>query len=318
VSGSRTIFNQSTIIMSKRKLLQQREQRLRQLLTQTESAETDLPTVAVTSGSAAAAAAAAVIAPHANIPFAGPPHKRLHYVSSEDSDETSSPSRTPPASDCKGAGTEVSVSEPATVAETWLLDLPRCSWCLGSKNQELRQAYIKYHDTEWGRPCSDDRMLFEKLCLESMQAGLSWTTILRKRAAFLEAFDSFDIDTVAQYDAQKIQELLGNAGIIRHRGKIEAVIKNAQVVQQIQREYGSFHAYLVSMLPNGQCIQTHHESMQRVPSQTTVSQTIALQLKKRGCKFVGTTIMYAFMQAVGLTNDHVTTCFLHPSQKKKH
>lgn len=165
----------------------------------------------------------------------------------------------------------------------------------------------QYHDEEWGKPCHDEQHLFEMLILEGMQAGLSWNTILRKRANFKKAFDSFDIQKVANYDEEKIQSLLQDAGIIRNRLKIRGAVKNANAFIAIQKEFGSFDTYIWSFV-NHQPIVNHHSSLKDVPAFTPLSDQMSKELKKRGFTFVGTTICYSFMQAIGMINDHEVTC----------
>lgn len=175
----------------------------------------------------------------------------------------------------------------------------RCSWVnMGNP------AYIMYHDEEWGVPVHDDRLLFEMLVLESFVAGLSWECVLNKREAFRMAFDHFDIAKVAKYDAAKVAELLANAGIIRHRSKIESAINNATAFMKIQREFGSFDTYLWG--------HVHFKPIQGdgVPiARTPLSDTISKDLKCRGFKFMGSTTVYAYLQAVGVVNDHLPECF---------
>jgi DNA-3-methyladenine glycosylase I len=180
----------------------------------------------------------------------------------------------------------------------------RCQW---AKKDPL---ILEYHDEEWGVPVHDDHRLFEFLILEGAQAGLSWTTILRKRDNYREAFDDFDPAKVAAYDDGKIEELMGNEGIVRNRRKITAAIANAKAVLEIQREFKSFDFYIWKFV-GGKTIQNRWESMGDVPSSTTESENMSLDLKSRGFKFVGPTICYAFMQAVGMVNDHTTYCFRH-------
>ncbi|MEE4241117.1 MAG: DNA-3-methyladenine glycosylase I [Desulfopila sp.] len=181
----------------------------------------------------------------------------------------------------------------------------RCGWC--SPDSEL---YIQYHDAEWGVPLTGDRPLFEMLILEGMQAGLSWLTVLRKRASFKEAFDDFDPAAVAAYDDDKIEELLQNPAIIRNRLKIEAARKNGRAVLLLQQEYGSFTEYLWRFV-NFQPICNTFAAMGELPAKTDLSTTISKDMKKRGMNFVGPTIVYAFMQAIGMVNDHETSCFRH-------
>jgi DNA-3-methyladenine glycosylase I len=184
----------------------------------------------------------------------------------------------------------------------------RCSWSLGS------QLYLDYHDFEWGVPLHDDQRLFEMLVLEGAQAGLSWSTILNKRAGYRQAFDEFDAEKVARYDEQKVQELLSNAGIIRNRLKIQSAIQNAQIFLQVRERYGSFDTFLWQFV-DGRPIQNHWETLQEVPASTKESDAMSKALKKLGFRFVGTTICYAFMQATGMVNDHITACFRYEAIK---
>jgi DNA-3-methyladenine glycosylase I len=182
----------------------------------------------------------------------------------------------------------------------------RCDWA-GATDP----LYLRYHDEEWGRPEHDDRALFELLCLEAAQAGLSWITVLRKREAYRRAFDGFDPARVAAYDEAKIAELLTDAGIIRNRAKLAATIENARRFLRVQEEYGSFDAYVwrfVGGLPK----QNAWRSLREVPATTAESDALSKDLKSRGFKFVGSTICYAFMQATGMVNDHIVSCFRHP------
>ena len=180
----------------------------------------------------------------------------------------------------------------------------RCPW---PTNDPL---YLAYHDEEWGVPCHDDRHLFEMLILEGAQAGLSWITILRKRDRYREVFDNFDPAVVARYDARKEAALLADAGIVRNRLKIQSAITNAKAFLAVQREFGSFDAY-VWRLVGGRPLQNAWASMKSVPARTAESDALSKDLKKRGFRFVGSTICYAFMQAVGLVNDHVPSCDRH-------
>ena len=180
----------------------------------------------------------------------------------------------------------------------------RCSWA-----GDL-PIYIDYHDNEWGRPEHDDNKLFEMLILEGMQAGLSWITILKKREAFRTAFDGFDPKKVALYDDKKIQKLLSNQGIIRNRLKVNAAVTNAKAFLDVQKEYGSYDKFIWSYV-NNKPIINHFKTIEDVPAKTELSDQISKDLKKRGFKFVGSTIIYAFMQAVGMVNDHVTECFVY-------
>jgi len=178
----------------------------------------------------------------------------------------------------------------------------RCPWCLGSP------AYIAYHDREWGRPVHDDRVFFEFLILEGAQAGLSWSTILAKRENYRRAFDGFDPVKVARYGAAKKARLLGDAGIVRNRLKIEAAIVNARCFLEVRREHGSFAAYAWGFV-GGKPLHGRRRRPADVPARTELSDAISNDLKRRGFKFVGTTIMYAFMQATGMVNDHTVGCF---------
>lgn len=179
----------------------------------------------------------------------------------------------------------------------------RCPWA-----GEL-PIYIDYHDNEWGRPVHDDHKLFEMLILEGMQAGLSWITVLKKREAFRAAFDGFDPDKVALYTDDKIQKLIANEGIIRNRLKINAAVTNAKAFLEVQRRYGSFDAFLWSYVDHTPIIGKW-EKIEDIPASTPLSDQISKDLKKMGFKFVGSTIVYAFMQATGLVNDHIASCFV--------
>lgn len=176
---------------------------------------------------------------------------------------------------------------------------PRCRWC------ESAPEFLDYHDKEWGYPVSDDHRLFEKLCLESFQSGLSWRTILAKRENFRDAFDGFDFDVVARFTQRDVSRLLKNEGIVRHRGKIEAVINNAKRAQELVKTNGSLAAFLWSYEPSPSQLATPQTA-------STSAESIALskKLKKLGWKFVGPTTVYAFMQAMGLLNDHVDGCVI--------
>ncbi len=178
----------------------------------------------------------------------------------------------------------------------------RCNWC------GTDPLYIEYHDTEWGVPIYEDAKLFEFLILETFQAGLSWITILRKRENFRAALDNFDYKLISNYNQTKIDELLLNAGIIRNKLKIKATITNAQAFMQIQNEFGSFSTYIWSFV-NNIPIKNSWNSMSDVPATTVLSDTISKDLKKRGFKFVGSTVIYAHMQATGMVNDHIKDCF---------
>ena len=180
--------------------------------------------------------------------------------------------------------------------------LKRCAWA-GSD-----PLYVAYHDVEWGVPVHDDRVLFEFLVLEGAQAGLSWSTILKKREGYREAFDNFDVQAIARYSDDDISRLLANPGIIRNRLKISSTITNAQIFLQLQEQYGSFDEYIWRFV-NGETIWNRWDNFTDIPSRTPESDVMSKELKKRGFKFVGSTICYAFMQAVGMVNDHVTRCF---------
>ena len=178
----------------------------------------------------------------------------------------------------------------------------RCAWVTKD------QIYIDYHDEEWGKPVYDDATLFEFLVLESFQAGLSWLTILKKRENFRKAFDEFDVKKIAKYDDQKVEELLANEGIIRHRGKINAAIHNANLFIEIQKEYGSFSDYIWNYV-NHQPIVNNFKTLKDIPATTEISDKMAKDLKKKGFKFFGSTTAYAFMQATGMVDDHTLDCF---------
>ncbi len=171
--------------------------------------------------------------------------------------------------------------------------------------------YIAYHDQEWGVPLHDDRTHFEFLVLDGAQAGLSWITILRKRDAYREAFEGFDPQIVAAYDDVKIEALMGNAGIVRNRQKINSAVKNARAFLTVQEAFGSFDDYIWGFV-DGEPIQNSWPDMAAIPAKTPLSETISKDLKKRGFSFVGPTIIYAYLQAAGLVNDHVTACFRYP------
>lgn len=178
----------------------------------------------------------------------------------------------------------------------------RCPWCLSF------QAYIDYHDNEWGVPVHDDAVQFEFLVLESAQAGLSWATILKRREGYRRAFAGFDPQIVRTYDAAKVEELMQDVGIIRNRAKILATINNAERFIEIQREFGSFSKYIWGFV-GGKPIINRWETMGQAPATSPESDALAKDLKKRGFKFLGSTVMYAHMQATGLVNDHLVGCF---------
>jgi len=177
----------------------------------------------------------------------------------------------------------------------------RCAWAKGD-------LYVQYHDTEWGVPVHDDRRLFEFLILEGAQAGLSWITILKKRENYRKVFDRFDPAKVASYNARKIRTLLADPGIVRNRLKIESAVRNAKAFLAVQSEFGSFDRYVWRFV-GGQPIRNHRKSLKQVPARTKESDALSKDLLQRGFKFVGSTICYAFMQAVGLVNDHTIDCF---------
>ena len=183
-------------------------------------------------------------------------------------------------------------------------DLQRCWWC---GDDEL---YRRYHDEEWGVPVHDDRELFEFLCLEGAQAGLSWITILRKREHYRLVFDNFDAHRIARYSDAKIAQLLQDPGIVRNRLKVNGFVKNARAYLQMQQQGLTLDAYLWDFV-DGRPLQNNRGSMQEVPATSPISDAMAKDLKKRGFTFVGSTICYAFMQAAGLVNDHLTGCFRH-------
>lgn len=179
--------------------------------------------------------------------------------------------------------------------------MKRCEWVTDDP------LYIKYHDEEWGKPVYDDNRLFEFLLLETFQAGLSWITILKKRENFRKAFDNFGYHKIAEYDDNKHQELLKNKGIIRNRLKVKSATTNAQAFIKIQHEFGSFRDYIWGFV-GGQPIVNNFKSIKDVPASTPLSDEISKDLKKRGFKFVGSTIVYAYMQATGIVNDHIIGC----------
>jgi DNA-3-methyladenine glycosylase I len=181
-------------------------------------------------------------------------------------------------------------------------DKRRCPWCLGS------ERYLRYHDEEWGVPVHDDRRLFEFLILEGAQAGLSWSTILNKRDTYRGAFAGFAPARVARFGARDVKRLMANAGIVRNRLKIESAIGNARAFLEVQREFGSFDAYLWGFV-GGRPLQSARRSLKQIPARTPLSDALSMDLRRRGFRFVGSTILYAFMQAVGMANDHLTGCF---------
>ena len=184
------------------------------------------------------------------------------------------------------------------------MEINRCAWVTEDK------IYQDYHDLEWGVPLHDDRRLFEMLILEGMQAGLSWLTVLRKREAFRLAFDNFDIDQVINYDQSRIENLMENKDIIRNRLKIESAIRNAKAFKQVQEQYGSFDSFIWSYV-NHQPIVNHYANLKEILANTPLSDTISKDLKKMGFNFVGSTIIYAYMQSIGMVNDHTRDCYLY-------
>ncbi|NDV41774.1 DNA-3-methyladenine glycosylase I [Flagellimonas sediminis] len=182
------------------------------------------------------------------------------------------------------------------------MDKHRCGWCIGDP------LYEAYHDTEWGVPVKDDNTLFEFLILETFQAGLSWITVLRKRENFRDAFDHFDYKKIAGYSQDKVDELLQNPGIIRNKLKVHATITNAQAFMEVQKEFGSFSDYIWGFV-NGEPIKNALPHYKQAPATTPLSDAISKDLKKRGFKFVGSTVIYAHMQATGMVNDHEVNCF---------
>jgi len=182
----------------------------------------------------------------------------------------------------------------------------RCFWVTESK------LYQDYHDNEWGKPVFDDRLLFEFLLLETFQAGLSWITILNKRENFRKAFDHFDYHKIAEYSESKYDSLLEDAGIIRNKLKIKSAISNARIFIKVQKEFGSFSNFIWAYV-GGKPIVNQFRSKEDVPATTSLSDKISKDLKQRGFKFVGSTVVYAFMQAIGMVNDHTTNCFKYPS-----
>ncbi len=180
----------------------------------------------------------------------------------------------------------------------------RCQWVTDDP------LYIKYHDQEWGVPIYDEQLLFEFLILEGAQAGLSWLTVLKKRDNYRACFDNFNPQKIALYNKQKINKLLTNSGIIRNRLKIQATVTNAKSFLQVKQEWGNFSDYIWHFV-QGNPIQNHWKNLQQVPTSTFISDALSKDLKQRGFKFIGSTICYAFMQAVGMVNDHTTDCFRH-------
>ncbi len=188
----------------------------------------------------------------------------------------------------------------------------RCEWC-----EDTFPAYVEYHDEEWGVPVTDDKTQFEFLVLESAQAGLSWSTILKKREGYRKAFANFNIEEIARFNEEKIQQLKQNPEIIRNEQKIRAAINNARQFIEIQKQFDSFAKYIWSFV-DGQPINNQWTSLKEVPATNKLSDQLASDLKQRGFKFIGSTIIYAHMQATGLVNDHVISCFRHKEVEKMH
>ena len=187
----------------------------------------------------------------------------------------------------------------------------RCSWCEGN------DIYQDYHDKEWGVPVFDDQQLFEFLILETFQAGLSWITVLKKRENFRKAFDFFDYKKIAVYNEAKYEALIQDAGIIRNKLKVRAAISNAQAFMKVQEEFGSFSKYIWGFV-DGKPIVNNFKTLAEIPATTPLSDTISKDLKKRGFKFVGSTVVYAHMQATGMVNDHIIDCFRHKEVQEKY
>ena len=185
----------------------------------------------------------------------------------------------------------------------------RCPWC-----ENTFDAYVKYHDDEWGVPVYDDKTQFEFLILEGAQAGLSWSTILKKREGYRQEFANFDVEKVARFDEQKIQQMLQNPGIIRNKLKVRSAVSNAQHFIEVQEEFGSFSNYIWSFV-GGSPVQNEWQTIQDVPATTPTSDKLSADLTERGFKFTGSTIMYAHMQATGLVNDHITSCYRYSTIK---
>ena len=187
--------------------------------------------------------------------------------------------------------------------------MTRCEWCIGDK------TYTRYHDKEWGVPLKSDRKWFEFLLLEGVQAGLSWITVLKKRDTYRKVFDQFDFNKIARYKEPKIQSLLRNPGIIRNQLKVRAAVKNAQAFIKVREEFGTFNKY-IWQFTDGETIHNKWKTLKEIPANTVISDQMSKDLKQRGFTFVGSTICYAFMQATGMVNDHVTDCFRYLELKK--
>jgi len=190
------------------------------------------------------------------------------------------------------------------------IEIIRCAWCGEDP------LYVKYHDEEWGVPVHEDRTLFEKITLEGAQAGLSWITILKKRENYRKAFDNFDVKKISKYNEKKIAELLENPGIVRNKLKINSTINNAKAFMAVQKEFGTFDNYIWQFTNNTTLVNKHNH-LGDLPAETNISKAMSKDLKKRGFKFVGPTICYAFMQAMGMVNDHVVNCFRYKEVTKK-
>lgn len=186
------------------------------------------------------------------------------------------------------------------------MDLPRCPWC------GTDPLYVDYHDREWGVPVHDDRTWFEFLVLEGAQAGLSWITILKKRENYRKAFDNFDVQKIARYTPARVEKLLQDPGIVRNRLKVESTVSNAKAFIAVQKEFGSFDAYMWQWT-GGKPVINRPRSLKDVPASTDLSDRISKDLKKRGFRFVGSTIIYAHLQATGVVNDHLVSCHRHPA-----
>ncbi len=186
----------------------------------------------------------------------------------------------------------------------------RCAWC------GTDPLYIAYHDQEWGVPLHDERALFEFLILEGAQAGLSWLTILKKREGYRRAFDNFDVERIARYDETDVARLMGDAGIVRNRLKIESTLINARATLQVREEFGGLDAYFWRFVDGRPLVNTWTD-LSQLPSRTPLSDTISKDLKKRGFKFIGSTIVYAHMQATGMVNDHTVDCFRHAQLQER-
>ena len=186
--------------------------------------------------------------------------------------------------------------------------LNRCPWCGDDP------VYVKYHDTQWGRPVKSEKKLFEFLTLESAQAGLSWITILKRRAAYAKAFAGFDVKKVAAFTGKDVNRLMKDKGIIRHRKKIEYAILNAKLFIKTQKEFGSFKKYIESFLPKGKPVINNWKLITQIPARTEISDAVSADMKKRGFKFFGSVICYSFLQATGFVDDHLNNCFVRTNK----